>query len=76
MVNWLARRNNMSIKNQIERLSLQQRRQLAHSFDCGISQFIEFGDGEFVGVHLTLERNKNLKIEEQTGVWSYGKVIK
>lgn len=66
----------MSIKNQIERLSIQEKRQLAHAFDCGISQFIEFGDNEFVAVHINQQRNKNLDIKETIGVWSYGEILK
>lgn len=67
----------MSIKAQIERLNLQERRQLAHAFDCGISQFIIItGTNEFVAVHLVPERNKNLHVKETVSVWSYGRVIK
>ena len=63
----------MSIKVQIERLSLQERRQLAHAFDHGFSQFVTIsGTNEFVGVHLDSKRVKHLNIVEQTGVWSYG----
>lgn len=65
----------MSIKNQIERLNIQERRQLAHAFDCGISQYIIISKtNEFVGVHLDQQRNKHLQIVEETGVWSYGHV--
>ncbi len=66
----------MSIKSQIERLSLQERRQLSHAFDLGISQYVEFGINEFIAVHLEPGRVKHLQIEEQTGVWSYGRIIK
>jgi len=67
----------MGIKQQIERLNLQERRQLSHAFDCGVSQYVMLPDSrEFVGVHLNQQRNKHLKIEEQVGVWSYGRVIK
>lgn len=67
----------MSIKNQIEKLNLQERRQLAHAFDCGISQYIQIPDtNNFVGVHLDQQRNKNLQIIETTGVWCSGRIIK
>ncbi|GAF91602.1 unnamed protein product [marine sediment metagenome] len=67
----------MSIKSQIERLTLQERRQLSHAFDCGISQYVVISETiEFVGVHLDQQRNKHLQIIEQLGVWSYGRVIK
>ncbi len=66
----------MSIKSKIEGLTIEQRRLLAHSFDNMFNQYIEFGDNEFIGVHLDLEKHKNLKIEETVGVWSYGKINK
>ena len=67
----------MSIKNRIEKLGIQERRQLAHAFDTGISQYVMIPDTNiFIGVHLNPQRNKNLKIEEQTGVWCSGRVIK
>lgn len=62
----------MSVKIHIERLTKQEKRQLAHAFDNGFSQYIEFGDNEFVAVHLDQNRTKHLHIIEQTGVWSYG----
>lgn len=64
----------MSIKQHIERLTVQERRQLSHAFDCEVSQFIEFGDNEFVGVHLDHKRIKHLQVEENLGIWSYGRV--
>jgi len=66
----------VSIKSKIEALSVEQRRLLAHSFDNFFSQYIEFGDSQFVGVHLDKIKHKNLKIEETVGVWSAGKIIK
>ncbi len=75
MENWY-RRSDMGIKQQIERLNLQERRQLSHAFDCGISQYIEFGDNEFIGVHLEHKKAKQLRIKETVGVWCYGEVVK
>ena len=63
----------MSVKSKIEQLSIQERRQLAHAFDCGISQYIIITDtNKFVGVHLDSKRIKHLNILEQTGVWCHG----
>jgi hypothetical protein len=68
-----VKENDLSIKLKIEQLSLQERRQLSHAFDHGISQFIVIsGTNEFVGVHLIQQRNKHLQILEEVGVWSYG----
>ena len=76
MVNWYWR-NNMGIKEQIEKLNLQERRQLSHAFDIVVSQYVIIpGTTEFVGVHLVSRRVKHLKIKEEVGVWSYGEVLK
>lgn len=65
----------MGIKQQIERLNLQERRQLSHAFDLSIPQYVIIpSTQEFVGVHLVSERVKHLQILEETGVWSYGTV--
>ncbi len=66
----------MSIKTKIESLTVEQRRLLAHSFDNMFNQHIVFGDNEFVGVHLDINKNKNLQILDSIGVWSYGKILK
>ena len=65
----------MSIKSKINELSLQERRQLAHAFDNGFSQFISIGD-TFVGVNIDTNKLKHLKIEEEAGVWSTGMILK
>lgn len=64
----------MSIKSKIELLTSEQRRQLAHAFDHGFSQFVEFGGDQFVGVNIDVKRTKNLTINEQVGAWSCGVV--
>lgn len=66
----------MSIKAQIERLTIQERRQLSHAFDCQIPQYVEFGNNEFVGVHLNPKRYPNLQVKNTVGVWSYGTINK
>jgi len=62
----------MSIRDKLDQLNIQERRQLAHAFDNGFSQHIEFGENEFVGVHLNTQKAKQLQIKETVGVWSYG----
>jgi len=65
----------MSVKSKIERLSLEQRRQLAHAFDCQFSQFVRIKDtNEFVGVHINTNNSKQLRIVEQAGAWCCGVV--
>ena len=66
----------MSIKSKIEGLTIEQRRLLAHSFDNMFNQYIEFGNNEFIGVHLDLEKHKNFQVLDSIGVWSYGKINK
>ena len=66
----------MSIKSKIESLTPEQRRLLSHSFDNVFAQVIEFGDNQFVAVHLDVTKHKNLQVEETVGVWSAGKIIK
>ncbi len=65
----------MSIKSEINKLSLQERRKLAHAFDRGFSQFITTGD-RFVGVNIDTKKLRHLHIEEEAGVWSTGKILK
>lgn len=64
----------MSIKQKIEQLDLEQRRQLSHAFDHEFSQFVKLNDDEFIGVNINPENYHNLEITEQVGVWSTGKV--
>jgi hypothetical protein len=65
----------MSIRSKIERLDLQQRRQLSYAFDNGIAQYVRLPDsGIFVGVHLVPNRVPHLKIIEVRGAWSTGTV--
>jgi len=66
----------MSIKSKIEQLTIQERRRLAHAFDCQLAQYVEFNKNEFVGVHLDSKRFPNLKIIETAGIWSYGIINK
>lgn len=65
----------MSIKSEIDKLSLQERRQLAHAFDRGFTQFVTVGD-KFVGVNIDTKTLRHLKIEKEAGVWSIGKILK
>ncbi len=65
----------MSIKSKINELSLQERRQLSHAFDQGFSQYIATGD-TFVGVNIDTNKLKQLRIEEEAGVWSTGMILK
>lgn len=66
----------MSIKDKIELLTIEQRRQLAHAFDHNFSQYVEFGKNKFVGVNIDTKCTKNLTILNRIGAWSYGEIAK
>ncbi len=66
----------MSIKSKIDQLTLQERQQLAYAFDHGFSQFVTLDDETFVGVNINSLHLNHLVIEEETGVWSAGKIRK
>ena len=62
----------MSLKSKLDDLSVEQRRRLLHAFQMHIVQYVELPDNHFVGVNITIP---SFQILEQTGVWSYGKII-
>jgi len=62
----------MTIKEVLDRLSDEQRRQLNYAFESEVAHYIELADGKFVGVNI--ERLKHLDVQINTGVWSIGKI--
>jgi len=64
----------ISIKDKIDQLTIQERRQLSHAFDCQVAQFVKFGDNEFVGVHIDPNQHPHLSVQKVLGVWSYGTI--
>ena len=65
----------MTIRAKIERLDLQQRRQLSYAFDNGIAQYVRMPNSTtFVGVHFVPTRVPHLKIDEVRGAWSTGTI--
>jgi hypothetical protein len=67
----------MTIRSKIERLDMQQRRQLSYAFDNGIAQYVRMPNSDtFVGVHLVPARVPHLKINEVRGAWSTGTITK
>lgn len=55
-------------------LTPEQLKQLMIAFEEEFSQFIVFRDDEFIGVNL--KDFTNMNIIEQSGSWSYGRIIK
>ena len=64
--------NQLTIKERIQLLSQGDRRQLMHSFDEEIPEYIKLEDGYFLGVHV--EHLPTLEVLEQAGAWSYGRI--
>jgi hypothetical protein len=53
-------------------LDTKDRRQLMYAFNEEIAQYVELGDGYFLGVHV--EPLQNLETIDQAGAWSYGRI--
>ena len=68
----------MSIKQVLDSLSDEQRRQLMYAFEHQFSQYIELpkdtnNKKRFVGVNV--KPIKHLRITEEAGVWATGEVL-
>lgn len=61
------------IKNILDNLLPQEKRQLLYALDNELSQYIELPKGRFIGVNTS--SIKYLENQETVGSWSYG-VIK
>ena len=59
-----------TMRDRLNRLTVQQQRQLQYSFENQFSQYIELPDNKFIGVGV--QSLKHLQIEESAGTWSYG----
>lgn len=60
----------MTMRDRLNALNIQQQRQLQVAFEQGFAQFVELGDGHFVGVNVA--PIKHLAITESAGSWAYG----
>ena len=58
------------IKEILDKLKDSERRRLLYAFENNMSQYIEVGSYEFVGVNV--EQCLHLRIVESSGLWSYG----
>jgi hypothetical protein len=68
----------MSIKDVLDGLSDEQRRQLMYAFEHQFSQFIKLpkdteNKTKFIGVNV--KPIKHLRITEEAGVWATGEVL-
>jgi len=64
----------MTMLDRLNNLTVDQRRRLQYAFENQFSQYVEIGNGKFVGVNVTTL--KHLKIEESAGTWVYGEIKK
>ena len=63
-----------TMRDRLNNLSIDQQRQLQYAFENQFAQYVEIGNGKFVGVGV--QNVKHLKIEEAAGTWSYGTITK
>lgn len=62
----------MTIKDRLDNLKEEERRQLFYAFDHEFSQMVKSDDGTFVGVNI--RPSEKLEIIDQVGAWSYGRI--
>lgn len=62
----------MSLKNILDSLKPEERRQLMYAFEHGIAQHIVLPGNKFIGVNV--EHIKNLVVTEKAGDWASGDV--
>ena len=58
------------IKDILDNLTKEQRRQLMYGFENSFAQTIDLPDGKFIGVNVA--NVEDYEILEQKGVWCYG----
>jgi len=64
----------MTIKEILNSLDALDKAKLMYAFEHGLSQFVEFEQGQFIGVNT--DYIKRLKSETTVGVWSIGCIAK
>lgn len=60
------------VKEELDKLTENQRRLLNYAFEHGLSQYVELPGKRFVGVNV--DSLKTISIEESVGAWSTGVV--
>jgi hypothetical protein len=64
----------VDIKEVLNSLDKEKRLQLMMAFNDGLSDYIEYEPGYFIGVNLVSEKFPNLKITNTRGSWCIGEV--
>jgi hypothetical protein len=62
-----------TIKEILDSLKDEDRRLLMYAFQHELGQFVRLDDGRYVGVNV--KSFKQLRMEMETGVWSYGVIL-
>lgn len=62
----------MTIKDRLDKMKDEERRQLMYAFDHEFSQMVKNPDGTFVGVNI--RPSDKIEIITEVGVWSYGRI--
>ena len=60
------------IKEVLEALNDEQRRQLMHAFEHKFEQFIELKYDRFIGVNVS--KISHLEVLESAGDWAFGRI--
>jgi hypothetical protein len=61
------------IKDILNLLSADEKKLIREAFDSETPCMIKLPNNEFIGVHLT--QNDGIKILQQAGAWSHGKIL-
>ena len=61
-----------TMRDRLNDLTVEQQRQLQYAFEQQFAQYVEIGDGKFVGVNV--KSIPHLEILESAGTWSYGRI--
>ena len=64
----------MTISDILKQLPKEDRTLLNYAFEHGLSQYVEYTPGKFVGVNIAKENFKNLTHETVAGNWSKGEI--
>ena len=61
-----------SIKEVLDKLPVDQKRQIMHAFDQEWSFFIEYETGKIIGVNT--DNDVRVEPEQQAGAWTLGRL--
>lgn len=62
----------MTLKEILDKLPKTDRAVLNYSFEHGISQYVQYEPGKYIGVNV--QKNKQLITNQEAGQWSSGEI--